>query len=111
MLLPDLKNIEHVMLEKYNKKLKAKVKASTARSDRKSKPKKGKSGGGSCDQVQKKACTEKFWQPCKTHVAHTRCIKQATVVTKIRKVSLLAQAQVSPLTERSPTRSLGVIRA
>jgi hypothetical protein len=33
MLLPDLENIEHVMLKKYNKKLKAKVKATTAHGD------------------------------------------------------------------------------
>jgi hypothetical protein len=45
--VPDLENIEHIMLKKYNKKLKAKVKATTAHIDRKGKPKKGTSGGGS----------------------------------------------------------------
>jgi hypothetical protein len=33
MLLLDLENIEHVMLKKYNEKLKAQVKATTARAD------------------------------------------------------------------------------
>jgi hypothetical protein len=40
-LLPDLENIERVMLEKYNEKLKAQVKATTARADGKGKPKEG----------------------------------------------------------------------
>ncbi len=47
MLLPNLENIKHVMLEKYNEKLKAQVKATTARADGKSKPKKGSSEKGS----------------------------------------------------------------
>jgi hypothetical protein len=66
-LLPDLENIKRVMLEKYNEKLKAKVKATTARVDGKGKPKKGTSGGGSSNQVPKKARAEKFCQRCKTH--------------------------------------------
>ncbi len=67
-LLLDLENIEHIMLKKYNKKLKAKVlKATTASSDGKGKPKKGTSGGGSSDQVPNKACAKKFCQHCKTH--------------------------------------------
>jgi hypothetical protein len=53
MLLPDLENIEHIMLEEYNKKLKAKVKATkaTAHTNRKGKPKKGMSSRCSTDQV------------------------------------------------------------
>jgi hypothetical protein len=51
MLLPDLENIKHVMLKKYNEKLKARVKATTAHADRKGKPKNGTSGKGSTDQV------------------------------------------------------------
>ena len=66
-LLPDLENIERVMLEKYNEKLKAKVKATTARLDGKGKPKKGTSGGGSSERVPRKARAEKFCQLCKTH--------------------------------------------
>jgi hypothetical protein len=62
------------MLKKYNKKLKAKVKVTTARSDGKGKPKKGMSGGGSPDQAPKKAHTKKFCQRCKTHGGpHQRC--------------------------------------
>jgi hypothetical protein len=67
MLLPDLENIERIMLEKYNEKLKAQVKATTARADGKGKSKKGSSENGSSPQVPKKACTEKFCQLCKTH--------------------------------------------
>ncbi len=55
------------MLEKYNKKLKAKVKATTACLDWKSKPKKGTSGGGSSERVPKKERAEKFCQLCMTH--------------------------------------------
>ncbi len=67
MLLPDLENIERVMLEKYNEKLKAQVKATTARADRKGKSKKGSSEKGSSPQVPKKVRAEKFCQLCKTH--------------------------------------------
>ncbi len=38
-LLPDQENIKCIMLEKYNEKLKAKVKATTACADGKGKPK------------------------------------------------------------------------
>ncbi len=47
MLLQDLENVKCVMLEKYNEKLKAQVKATTAHADRKGKPKKGSSEKGS----------------------------------------------------------------
>ena len=67
MLLPDLENIKHIMIEKYNEKLKAKVKATMARADGRGKPKKGTSGRGSSDQVPKKAHTEKFCQQFKIH--------------------------------------------
>jgi hypothetical protein len=46
-LLPDLENIEHVTLKKYNEKLKAQVKATTACTDGKGKSKKGSSEKGS----------------------------------------------------------------
>jgi hypothetical protein len=45
MLLPDLDAIEHVMVVKHNKKLKAKGKASIAWSKAKSNPKCKASGG------------------------------------------------------------------
>jgi hypothetical protein len=44
-LLPDLDAIEQVMIETHNKKLKAKGKAGTARSEAKSNPKRKASGG------------------------------------------------------------------
>jgi hypothetical protein len=66
-LLPDLENIERVMLEKYNEKLKAQVKATTAREGGKGKPKKGSSEKGSTLRVPKKVRAEKFCQLCKTH--------------------------------------------
>ncbi len=46
-LLPDLENIKRIMLNKYNKKLKAQVKATAAHADGKGKPKKGSSEKGS----------------------------------------------------------------
>ncbi len=65
-LLPDLEAIECIMVEKHNKKLKAKGKAATARPEAKSNPKQ-KASGGSTDQVPKKGCSEKFCQHCKAH--------------------------------------------
>jgi hypothetical protein len=54
------------MVEKQNKKLKAKDKASTARPDAKSNPKRKVSGGLS-DRVTMMACSEKFCQHCKVN--------------------------------------------
>jgi hypothetical protein len=54
------------MVEKSNKKLKAKGKATTARPRAKSNPKR-KASGGSSDQVLMKARSEKIYQLCKTH--------------------------------------------
>ncbi len=65
-LLADLENNEHVMMEHDSEKARLKKKAATARPD-KGKLKSGASGGGSSNQVPKKACTEKFFQLCKTH--------------------------------------------
>jgi hypothetical protein len=65
-LLPDLEAIEHVMVEKQNKKLKAKVKVSTSWSEAKSNPKR-KASGGPTGQVPKKGPSEKFCQRCKAH--------------------------------------------
>ncbi len=45
MFLPDLEAIKRVMIEKQNEKLKEKGKASTARSEAKSNPKRKASGG------------------------------------------------------------------
>ncbi len=66
-LLLDLENIEQIMLKKYNEKIKAQVKATTARADGKGMPKKGTSEKGSSDRVPKKVHAEKFCQLCKTH--------------------------------------------
>jgi hypothetical protein len=65
-LLPDLEAVEHVMVEKQNKKLKAKGKASTAWPESKSNPKCNASGGPT-GRVTKKGCSEKFGQLCKAH--------------------------------------------
>jgi hypothetical protein len=47
MMLPYLENIEWVMVEKFNKKLKAKKGKATAYPDAKSNPKRRMSGGSS----------------------------------------------------------------
>jgi hypothetical protein len=59
MLLPDLKAIEQVMVEKHSQKLKAKGKGGTARSEAKSNPK-HKASGGPIGRVRKKGRSEKF---------------------------------------------------
>jgi hypothetical protein len=56
------------MVEKHNKKLKAKGKASTSWSKAKSNPK-CKASGGTTGQVPKKGRSEKFCQHCKAHGA------------------------------------------
>jgi hypothetical protein len=58
--------MEQVLVEKHNKKLKAKGKAGTARSEAKSNPKR-KASGGPTGQVPKKGHSEKFCQHCKAH--------------------------------------------
>jgi hypothetical protein len=65
-LLPDLEAIEHVMVEKHNKKLKAKGKAATARPEAKSNLK-HKASEGLTSRVPKKGHSEKFCQCCKAH--------------------------------------------
>ncbi len=65
-LLLGLEAIECIVVEKHNKKLKAKGKAGTARPEAKSNPKR-KASGGPAGQVPKKGCIEKFCQHCKAH--------------------------------------------
>jgi hypothetical protein len=65
-LLPDLKAIEQVMVEKKGANLKAKGKGGTAQSKAKGNPK-HKASGGATGQVPKKGCSEKFCQHCKAH--------------------------------------------
>jgi hypothetical protein len=54
------------MVERHNKKLKAKGKGGTAPSKAKSNPKR-KASGGPTGRVPKKGCSEKFCQRCKAH--------------------------------------------
>ena len=54
------------MVEKQNKKLKAKGKAATAQPEAKSNPKR-KASGGPTGPVPKEGCSEKFCQCCKAH--------------------------------------------
>ncbi len=65
-LLPDLKAIEQVMVEKKGVNLKAKGKGSTAPSKPKGNPER-KASGGPTGQVPTKGCSEKCCQWCKAH--------------------------------------------
>ncbi len=65
-MLLDLEAIERIMVEKQNKKLKAKGKASTAWPGPKSNPK-CKASGGPTGRVPNKGRSEKFCQRCKAH--------------------------------------------
>jgi hypothetical protein len=65
-LLSDLEAVECIMVEKHNKKLKAKGKAATAWPEAKANPKR-KASGGPTGQVPKKGCSERFCQHCKSH--------------------------------------------
>jgi hypothetical protein len=70
-LLPDLEAIKWVMVEKQNKKLKAKGKAATAQPEAKSNPKR-KASGGPTGPFPKEGCSEKFCQHCKAQIGPTR---------------------------------------
>jgi hypothetical protein len=99
-LLPNLEAIEQVMVEKHSQKLKAKDKGGTARSKAKGNPKR-KASGGPTSRVSKKGCSEEFCQRCKAH--GSPCQIHNTLDCRWQ--------QVSPLSPRIPSRSLGVIRA
>jgi hypothetical protein len=109
-LLADLEAIKHVMVEKHNKKLKAKGKASTARSEAKSNPKR-KASGGPTGQVPKKGPVRSSASVARPMAVPTRPTTPWTAVAMTAMVSPSKQQQVSPLSPRSPTRSLGRIRA
>jgi hypothetical protein len=109
-LLPDLEAIKRVMVEKQNKKLKAKGMAARARPEAKGNPK-CKASGGPTGRVPKKGCSEKFCQHCKAHGSPYQTRTTWTVIAMTAMVSPWRQQQVSHLSQRSPTRSLGGIRA
>jgi hypothetical protein len=109
-LLPDLEAIKQVMVEKKGANPKVKGKGSTAPSEAKSNPKR-KASGGPTGQVPKKGCSEKCCQQCKAHGGPftTHNTLDCRIMTEM--ASPLRQQQASPLSPRSPTRSLGAIRA
>jgi hypothetical protein len=94
-LLLHLENIKQVMVEKHNKKLKAKSKASTACPDIKSNPKR-KASGGSIDQVPKKAAVRSFASIEKPTAAPTRRAILVTAIAMTKMVSPMGRPQVSP---------------
>ncbi len=107
--LPDLEAIERVMEEKRATNLEAKAKGGTAPAEAKSNPKR-KASGGPTGRVPKKGRREKFCQQCKAHGGPSRRITPLTVVAMTATASPLRLRQVSPLSPRSPTRSLGATR-
>jgi hypothetical protein len=98
------------MVEKQDAILKAKGKGSTVPSEAKGNPKR-KASGGPTGRVPKKGCSEKFCQCCKAHGGPFQTHNTLDAVAMTAMVSPLWQQQVSPLSPRSPTRSLGAIRA
>jgi hypothetical protein len=106
MLLPNLEAIKQVMVEKHQEKLKAKGKAATARPEAKGNPK-CKASRSPTGQVPKTGHSEKFCQCC----VPTRPTTPWTAVVMTAMISPSRHQQVSPLSPRSPTRSLGAIRA
>jgi hypothetical protein len=109
-LLPDLEAIKRVMVEKQQEKLKVKGKVATAQHKVKGNPKR-KASGGPTGQVPKKGHSEKFARDAKPMAVPTRPIIPWTAVAMTAMVSPSRQQQVSPLSSRSFTRSLGAIRA
>jgi hypothetical protein len=74
MLLPDLENIKHTILKKYNKKLKAKVKATTAHADGKISPRKAHLVEAHLIKSQRRRVPRSFASAARPTVAPTRCI-------------------------------------
>jgi hypothetical protein len=109
-LLSDLEATKHVMVEKQNKKLKVKGKTATAWPEAKGNPK-CKASGGPTGQVPKKGRSEKFSSVAKPTAVPTKPTTPWTAITMTAMVSPLRQHWVSPLSPRSPTRSLGATRA
>jgi hypothetical protein len=109
VLLPDLEAIELVVVKKQNEKLKVKGKATPAQPDVKINLKR-MAFGGSSEQVPKKACSEKFSSIAKPTAAPTRPTTPWNAFAMTATISPLWQQQVSPLSPRSPTRSLGATR-
>ncbi len=109
-LLMDLEAIERVLVEKKEANLKAKGKGGTASFKAKGNLK-CKASGGPTGQVHKKGCTEKFCQRCKAHGNPFMTPNTLDCHCYDTNGSTLRQQQVSPLSTRSPTKSLGVIRA
>ncbi len=110
-LLPDLEAIKQVTVEKKGANLKAKGKGSTAPSKAKGNPKHKASLGARLGQVPKKGCSEKFCQRARPMADPSQPTTPWTALAMTAMVSPLRQQQVSPLNLRSPTRSLGAIRA
>jgi hypothetical protein len=112
--LPDLEAIKQVMVEKKGANLKAKGKGGTAPSEAIGNPK-CKASRGPTGGVPKKGRSEKFCQHCKAHgspfTTHNTldCRRYDSNGKPLEACS--RQQQVSPLSPRSPTRSLGAIRA
>ncbi len=95
-LLLDLEAIEQVIVEKHNKKLKAKGKAGPARPEAKRNPKR-KVSGGLTGQVPKKGRSEKFCQLCKAHGGPYKTHNTWIAIAVTAMVSPSRQQQVSPL--------------
>jgi hypothetical protein len=105
-LLLDLENTKQVIVEKFNKMLKAKGKALTALPNAKSTPKK-KASGTQVIKSLRRYTVRSFASVEIFMVVHTRCITQAAIVAMTRMVSPMAQPLVSPLMLRSPTKNKG----
>ncbi len=106
---PDLDAIEQVMVEKQSKKLKAKVRAVQPHQ----KPRVTQSArhlGGQLGKSLRRVAVRSSASIAKPTVVPTRPTTPWTAIPMTAMVSSLRQQQVSPLSPRSPTRSLGAIR-
>ncbi len=109
-LLPDLEAIEQVMVEKKGANLKTKGKDSTAPSEAKGNPK-CKASRGPTGQSLRRVAVRSFANGARLMADSSQCTTPWTAVAMTAMVSPLRQQQVSPLSPRSPTRSLGAKRA
>ncbi len=109
-LLLDLDNIKGVMVEKQHKKLKAKGKAATAQPEAKSNPITRCLGTRLVKSLGRVA-VRSFASVARPTAVSTRPTTPQTAIAMTAIVSPSRQQWVSLLSPRSPTRSLGTIRA
>jgi hypothetical protein len=109
-LLPDLEVIEHVMVEKHNKKPRQRVRLVQPHLKPRVTRRAGRLGAQLVESLRR-VTVRSSANVARPMAVPTRPTTPWTAVTTTAIVSPSRQQQVSPLSPRSPTKCLGAIRA